>query len=231
MCKCNSRVNVIINECCDCGSPGTGSDPSHNHDDRYYTKGETDTLLAEKAPLHHTHTASEIQDFVPAVEQIVNTLPQKGANVQVNGVPVIPPTVNFKNGDGIVLNVEERGNVADITVSSDIETTQLTKLGQRAGDTFIHPITKPSALLDYSPIEVLKFALTQQGAQLYAMGFNNTDADQFNFDPLYTQFTGVMKPVNQKDYLMEKTTWSESGVLFQVDIDSNVAKLESVLSA
>lgn len=58
MCTCKCRVNVIVNECCDCNSPGSGNNPSHNHDDRYYTKEVVDTLLSDKAPLHHTHTLS-----------------------------------------------------------------------------------------------------------------------------------------------------------------------------
>ncbi|KPD09917.1 hypothetical protein AM501_01570 [Aneurinibacillus migulanus] len=106
---------------------------------------------------------------------------------------------------------------------------QLTKLGKQAGDMVIHSITKPNPLLDYGPIEVLKFAPNQQNSQLYAIGFNNVDANQFDFDSQYTQFTGVMKPVNQRKYLMEKASWTEIGTLFEVNIDSNVAKLESVL--
>ena len=43
---------------------GTGAQQAaagnHNHDDRYYTEGETDLKLAERAPLNHTHASTDI---------------------------------------------------------------------------------------------------------------------------------------------------------------------------
>ena len=40
--------------------PSTFAPSSHNHDDRYYTETETDSLLAAKAASSHNHSASEI---------------------------------------------------------------------------------------------------------------------------------------------------------------------------
>jgi len=40
--------------------PSTFAPSSHNHDDRYYTETETDSLLAAKAASSHNHAASEI---------------------------------------------------------------------------------------------------------------------------------------------------------------------------
>lgn len=37
--------------------------------------GYTDSLIATRAPLAHTHTASQVTDFAPAVEAVVNGIP------------------------------------------------------------------------------------------------------------------------------------------------------------
>jgi len=57
------------------------SDIGHDHDDRYYTDAETDTLLGGKADTSHTHTASAVTDFAEAVDDRVAVLLTAGTNI------------------------------------------------------------------------------------------------------------------------------------------------------
>ena len=49
------------------------SSSAHNHDDRYYTETETNTLLAGKANTNHNHTTSNITDFTTASNSLIDT--------------------------------------------------------------------------------------------------------------------------------------------------------------
>lgn len=55
--------------------PGSVTDESHHHDDRYYTKGETDTALLQKSDKEHNHdgryyTDSETDDLLAAKSDV-----------------------------------------------------------------------------------------------------------------------------------------------------------------
>ena len=60
------EIYSAINLKSDIGHTHTKSqitDFSHNHDERYYTESEMDTLLSGKANSTHTHTKNQITDF------------------------------------------------------------------------------------------------------------------------------------------------------------------------
>lgn len=55
--------------------PGSVTDESHHHDDRYYTKGETDAVLLQKSDKEHNHdgryyTDSETDDLLAAKSDV-----------------------------------------------------------------------------------------------------------------------------------------------------------------
>ena len=56
---------------------------SHIHDDRYYTETEVDTALAGKSNTGHTHTASNITDFVEALGDATAALLTEGAGIDL----------------------------------------------------------------------------------------------------------------------------------------------------
>lgn len=52
----------------------TYEEGNHNHDTRYYTETETDTLLSGKSDTGHTHTESEITDLDKYTQSEVEAL-------------------------------------------------------------------------------------------------------------------------------------------------------------
>lgn len=59
------------------------SDTSHTHDSRYYTEGETDTLLNGKANATHNHTASQVTDLAEVVRDTMGVALVAGENVTI----------------------------------------------------------------------------------------------------------------------------------------------------
>lgn len=74
----------------DISNKPAGYPPSpHNHDDRYYTEGETDTLLSGKSDTGHTHTVSDVTDF-----PTLGTLASKNTvdwDTDIDDIPLVFP--------------------------------------------------------------------------------------------------------------------------------------------
>ena len=73
----------------------------HHHDSRYYTKTEADAALADKADEAHTHTASDITNFVTATATVMGDRIVAGNNVTVDydsGAGTV--TINSAGGGG-----------------------------------------------------------------------------------------------------------------------------------
>jgi len=64
----NGKTGVVVLDHDDVGAAAS----SHNHDSRYYTETETNTLLAGKANASHTHTKSQVTDFPTGVSAFTN---------------------------------------------------------------------------------------------------------------------------------------------------------------
>ncbi len=84
---------------------------THNHDDRYYTETEVDTLLGGKSNTGHTHTKSDITDF-PSLGQQWKLLRDRNPTTNLTSVGTGTNVVGLNLGTTI-----NRGNVLAIEVS------------------------------------------------------------------------------------------------------------------
>lgn len=86
------------------------SPSSHNHDDRYYTEGEVDTLISGRAPSSHTHSISDIIDHTHVVSGngdanlTYNTVTDATSFTLPAGVWIIVAQLTFSAGNSTATN-------------------------------------------------------------------------------------------------------------------------------
>ena len=119
---------------------------SHNHDDRYYTEDEVDSLLAAKANTSHTHSADNITSGTLALDRIPTITDAKIQGMSANKLTGTIPQANLPSYVDDVLEYNGQSNFPPTGESGKIYVDTSTNRTYRWGGSSYVEISSSLAL-------------------------------------------------------------------------------------
>jgi hypothetical protein len=154
--------------------PSTFSPSTHTHDDRYYTEGEVDTLLAGKqaagsyAASSHAHVAANISDFTAAV--IAAAPPTTNASLLTSGTL---PDARLSNN--IARTSDVTSAVAAVVNAAPASLDTLKELADALGNDASFATTVTNSLASKAPLANPTFTGTVNGITKSMVGLGSVD--------------------------------------------------------
>lgn len=205
----------------------------HNHDDRYYTETEVDTLLAGKQaagsyvlttdarlsdarqPLTHTHTSSQISDFTTAV--IAAAPPTVDASLLTQGI--LP---DARISSAIARTADVTAAVAAVIDAAPASLNTLNELAAALGSDANFSTTVTNSLASKAPIANPTFTGTVGGITAAMVGLGNVANVDARARSSHTGTQAISTVSGLQAALDAKAPLADPSFTGTVDINGNV---------